>query len=75
MKRNARAGDAAAQQKYERQLKSLGLKPKSDRSEVSQNQDEVKGLNEDCAVNEPPPELVPDFNSFIRDLSRVREDK
>ena len=73
MKRKAESGNVAAQKKYERELKSLGLKPKGGSNPVQQNRDKVEGLNEDGAVNEPTAELVPDFNAFLRDLGRVRD--
>jgi hypothetical protein len=73
MKRKAETGGVEAQKKYERELKSLGLKPKGGRNSVQQNADKVEGLNEDGAVNEPSAELVPDFNKFLRDLGRVRD--
>ncbi|MFK7768444.1 MAG: hypothetical protein AB8B55_14580 [Mariniblastus sp.] len=70
MKRKSETGDERDRARYERALKSLDFRPKSDRRAVRQNADDIKGLNEDGAVNEPPPELVPDFNSFMRDLNK-----
>ena len=70
MKRAAQAGDATAKNKYQKSLKSLGIRPKGTRRSVTQNQDDVNGLSEDSAINRPPPESEPDFNSFIRDLNR-----
>ena len=70
MKGAAETGDPNAQAKYERSIKSLGLRPQSDRRAVRQNDAEISGLSEDSAVNRPPAERVPDFNSFIRDLRK-----
>ncbi len=74
MKRQAESGDLKAKSKYERALKSLGLRPDGNRRQVGQNQDEIKGLSQDNAVIQPPPELAPDFNATLRDLNRVRDD-
>ena len=70
MKRKAKTGNERDRRRYERALKSLDFRPKSNRRSVNQNRDEVKGLNEDGAVNQIPPEHEPDYSSFMRDMNK-----
>lgn len=72
MKQNAQTGDPNAQEQYEEAIKSLGLRP-NDNSRTSKNRDaDASGLNQDSSVIEPPADLAPDFNDFLRDRNRVR---
>ena len=70
MKGRAQSGSAADKRKYERHLKSLGLKPKNGRQAVSQKRNDIKGLNSENDVIQPSDEIFNDFNSFLRDLKR-----
>lgn len=74
MKRQAEMGNPKAKAKYEKALKSLGLRPNAQRRTVGQIDEEVQGLSEDSAVIQPPPNLAPDFNATLRDLNRARND-
>ncbi len=72
MKQNAQTGDPNAQRQYEEAIKSLGLRP-NNRARTSKNRDaDAAGLNQDSSVIEPPADLAPDFNDFLRDRNRVR---
>ena len=72
MKHSAQTGDPTAQKQYEEAIKSLGLRP-DNRSRISKNRDvDASGLNQDSSVIEPPADLAPDFNEFLRDRNRVR---
>lgn len=72
MKAKAETGDPDAVRQYEQAVRSLGLNPNRDRRTIQQSNDDASGLNQDSAVIEPPPELAPDFNEFLRDRNRVR---
>ena len=72
MKQNAGTGDPDSRKEYEEAIKSLGLRP-DDRSRTIKNRDDdASGLNQDSSVIEPPADLAPDFNEFLRDRNRVR---
>ena len=72
MKQSAQAGEPNAKREYEEAIKSLGLRP-DDRSRTAKNRDaNASGLNQDTTVIEPPADLAPDFNEFLRDRNRVR---
>jgi hypothetical protein len=73
MKRAAEQGNPASKTKYDRWLKSLDLRPKGGRRTAKQLDASAEGLSEDSAVNRPPPERVPDYNSFLRDLNRASD--
>ena len=72
MKQSAQAGEPNAKREYEEAIKSLGLRP-DDRSRTAKNRDaDASDLNQDTTVIEPPADLAPDFNEFLRDRNRVR---
>jgi hypothetical protein len=72
MKQSAQTGDPTAKKQYEEAIKSLGLRP-DNRSRTSKNRDvDASGLNQDGSVIEPPADLAPDFNEFLRDRNRAR---
>ncbi|MDG1875492.1 MAG: hypothetical protein P8J27_16390 [Mariniblastus sp.] len=73
MKKRAESGDEKSARKYERHLKSLNLRPKNQRNSVKQNQGDIRGLNQDGGVTKPSDDLLPDYNSFMKDLNRVRD--
>ena len=73
LKGRAESGDDKAKRKYERKLKSLGLRPKGDRRAIRQGENKIKGLIEDGAVNKPSNEIESDYKSFLRDLNRARD--
>ena len=70
--REAAKGDPKTRRDYERRLKSYGLRPDGQRRAVAGNQEEAKGLQQDGAVNEVPPNERPNFNAFLQDLQRPR---
>jgi hypothetical protein len=70
MKQAAEKGDPLAGKRYEQMLRSLDFRAPSDSRTVRQSREEIKGLNQDSAVIQPPPEFAPDFNATLRDLNR-----
>ena len=72
MEGRAKTGTAADKRKYERHLKSLGLKPSNTRRSVNQSQNDIKGLNSDNDVMQPSDKIRNDYDydSFLRDLKR-----
>lgn len=75
MKRAAEQGNNSSKVKYDKWLKSLGLRPKSGRRTAKQLDENVEGMSQDSAVNRPPAERELDYNSFLRDLNRPSEKK
>ncbi|MDE0935367.1 MAG: hypothetical protein OSA89_05585, partial [Mariniblastus sp.] len=73
MKDAADVGTLESQKKYEKSLRSLGLRPKSESRRAKTVDESAEGLGQDSAVNRPPAERVPDFNSFMRDLNRAND--
>ena len=73
MKDAAETGTPESKKKYEKSLRSLGLRPKSGSRKTKTVEESAEGLGQDSAVNRPPAERVPDFNSFMRDLNRAND--
>ena len=73
MKNAADTGTPESKKKYEKSLRSLGLRPKSESRKTKTVDESAEGLGQDSAVNRPPAERVPDFNSFMRDLNRAND--
>jgi|GEM_PF-4802403 len=73
MKDAADTGTPESKKKYEKSLRSLGLRPKSGSRKTKTVDESAEGLGQDSAVNRPPAERVPDFNSFMRDLNRAND--
>ena len=73
MKDAADTGTLESKKKYEKSLRSLGLRPKSGSRKTKTVDESAEGLGQDSAVNRPPAERVPDFNSFMRDLNRAND--
>ena len=71
MKAAADTGTPEAKKKYEKSLRSLGLRPQGGSRNTKTVNESAEGLGQDSAVNRPPAERVPDFNSFMRDLNRA----
>ena len=62
MKQKAATGTAKDRQDFAQTLRSLGLNNRSSRQYQDQiKSDEVRGLNEDGAVSQPPPEFAREF--------------
>lgn len=64
----AKAGDAKAQQFYERALRSLGLK--TPQSQIKGQTQRMENLSEGGAVSRPPAEVQDSFQDFLRNLNR-----
>ena len=72
MRDAAKQGDVKAKNKYDRAVKSLGLRPDGARRKVTNNGQEAGSVNQDGAINAPPADQLHDFNAFLRDLNRAR---
>jgi hypothetical protein len=72
MKQNAGTGDPNARKQYEEAIKSLGLRPDAGSRTLKNRDADTSGLNQDSSVIEPPADLAPEFNDFLRDRNRVR---
>lgn len=74
MKKQAETGDESARRRYQNALRSLGLRPESGGvQQLGGRRDGQFGLTEDGAVNQPPPRILDDFNTFLRERSRARK--
>ena len=71
MRAAAEKGDVRAKRKYDRRLQSYGLRPASNRRSVAGNQEKAGDVNQEGAVNKPPPEEKHSFNLFLRDMQRL----
>jgi hypothetical protein len=72
MKLKAESGNAADKKRYETALQRLGLIPQSQNSrKVAGERDDLHGLLEDGAINQPPAHLIERFNAFQKERNRA----
>jgi len=72
MKERAATGDPAAEQTYERALRSLGLRaPTTGERRVDVRTDERATLSEDAAVTPPPSQYAEPFRAFQKSRNRA----
>ena len=71
MQAAAAQGDARAQRKLDRRRIALGLTPDDRRRKVVSNGEEAGQLEQDGAVNEPPPGEFHNFKTFLQDIQRA----
>lgn len=75
MKQRANVDDAG-QRQYEEALQSLGLRRPDPRRQSSRGtQQGRERLSEDGAVLRPPPQFAEQFNAFMKNVNRLRDDK
>ena len=72
MKKQAESGDLKAIRKYEEAQRSLGLSPKSKIRKAKVKKEKEFTLNEDGAVDQIPPHLRNNFNSYLKRRNRSK---
>ena len=71
MQAAAAQGDARAKRQLERRWKATGLTPDDRRRKVVSNGEKAGQLEQDGAVNEPPPGEFHNFKTFLQDIQRA----
>jgi len=71
MRNKASSGDVQSEQKFEQELKSLGIKPTSLQGQQSEvKKDDLKGLRQDAARATIPFEMIDSFKAFQKGKAR-----
>ena len=70
MQQDANRGDEADRNRFEKQLKGLGLRPPGAKTKSTLKGDGKEGYLEDSAIDRIMPELRNEFRAFQRDQNR-----